>query len=231
LIFSIVFREEMPPVPVNLIELLPGVLFEDQDFSVSAFPVTHRGGGCYGFAFQEKSRRPFMVEKAEALGVPHGPERAKLVRGQAVTLADGRTIQPDDVLGEDTPGARLVHIGDVGRIDNIVDYVGNAHALVIEATYLHAESDLARRHGHLTASMAARLAQEAQVGTLILTHVSRRNRERDVLAEAQAIHPDTFVARDFDRFIIHKGKPVQKVLGADRAPRVKEVVDTENGEE
>ena len=48
-----------------------------------AFPVTHRGPGNFGFVFQEKARRPFLADKAEALGVPAGPERARLVRGQA----------------------------------------------------------------------------------------------------------------------------------------------------
>jgi len=178
---------------------------------VSAFPVTHRGPGCFGFTFQEKPRRPFLNEKAAALGVPMGPERAKLVRGEAITLADGRVIQPDDVLGPDLPGARYVHIGDVGRTDNIVQYVRDAHALVIESTYLDAESEMARLFGHMTAAQAARLAVEANVKTLILTHISHRSRERDVLAEARAIFPNTYVARDFDRFVISKEKPVERI--------------------
>ncbi len=215
LIFNIVLRDENPPVPLNLIDLTPGLFFEDKDFTVSAFPVTHRGPGCFGFIFQEKARRPFLVEKAEALGVPNGPERAKLVRGEAITLSDGRRIDPEDVLGPDTPGARLVHIGDVGRTDNIVQYVVDAHALVIESTYLEEDVELARQFGHMTAAGAARLARDANVQTLILTHISRRSRERDILAEAQAIHPNTYVARDFDRFSVSKGKLVEKLKDED----------------
>ncbi len=211
LIYGIVLRGEQPPMPIHLIDLQPGVFFEDKDFSVSAFPVTHRGPGCFGFVFQEKPRRPFLVDKAEALGIPPGPERAQLVRGSAITLADGRRIEPDAVLGPDLPGARYVHIGDVGRTDNIVEYVQDAHALVIEATYLNDEAELAHQFGHLTAAQAARLALEANVKTLILTHISRRSREREVLAEAQAIFPATYVARDFDAFVIAKDRPVQKV--------------------
>jgi ribonuclease Z len=146
------------------------------------------------------------------LGVPFGPERARLVRGEAVTLADGRTIVPEEVLGEDLPGARLAVIGDVGRTDNLVPYVADAHALVIESTYLANEADMARRFGHMTAAQAAWLAREAGVKTLILTHLSRRTRERDFLSEARAIHPDAYVARDFDRFVIAKDKPVYKVV-------------------
>jgi len=212
LLFNVVLRDEPQPIPLSLSELMPGQFFDDKDFTVSAFPVTHRGPGCFGFIFQEKARRPFLVEKAEALGVPNGPERARLVRGEAITLADGTLIDPETVLGPDLPGARLVHIGDVGRTDNIIEYVANAHALVIEATYLESEADMARQFGHMTAAQSARLARDANVQTLILTHVSRRNRERDVIAEAQAIHPNTYVARDFDHFLISKDKPVQKVV-------------------
>jgi ribonuclease Z len=215
LVFGIVLNGEKPPVPIHLIDLKPGIFFDDKDFTVSAFPVTHRGPGCFGFTFQEKSRRPFLLEKAEALGIPPGPVRAKLVRGESVTLADGRVVPPDAVLGPDLPGARYVHIGDVGRTDNIQEYVQDAHALVIEATYLETEADMARQFGHMTAAQAARLAAEANVKTLILTHISRRSREREVIAEAQAIFPNSYVARDFDAFSITKDKPVYK-LSPDR---------------
>jgi ribonuclease Z len=217
LIFGIVLHGENPPVPIHLIDLSPGVFFEDKDFTISAFPVTHRGPGCLGFIFQEKPRRPFLVEKAEALGVPAGPERARIVRGEAITLADGRVIQPDDVLGPDLPGARYVHTGDIGRTDNVIAYARGAHALVTEATYLDSEGDLAQQYGHLSAGQAARFAQEAEAQTLILTHVSRRSRERDILAEARAIFPNTFVARDFDRYVIAKDAPVTRIA-PDRGP-------------
>ncbi|MBX3063351.1 MAG: ribonuclease Z [Anaerolineae bacterium] len=211
LIFNIVLRDEHVQHPIDLYELKTGVFFEDKDFTISAFPVTHRGPGCFGFIFQENPKRPFLNEKATALGIPMGPERAKLVRGESITLADGRLIRPDDVLGPDLPGTRYVHIGDVGRTDNIVQYVRDAHALVIESTYLASETEMARQFGHMTAAQAAQLAVEANVKTLILTHISHRSRERDVIAEARAIFPNTYVARDFDRFVISKDKPVERI--------------------
>lgn len=210
LIYGIVLRGETAPVPIHFVDLTSGVFFDDKDFTVSAFPVSHRGPGCLGYVFQEKPRRPFLVDKAESLGVPAGPERARLVRGEPVRLADGRLIAPDEVLGPDLPGARVVFTGDTGRTDNLIEPARAAHALVTEATYMETERDLAAQFGHLTAAGAARLAREADVQTLILTHISRRSRERDLLAEAQAIFPNTYVARDFDRFTIAKEVPVTK---------------------
>ncbi len=204
LLFEIVLKGARAPFDLQFKEIKPGVLFDDKSFNVTAFPVPHRGTDCFGFAFQEKSRRPFLVEKAEALGVPAGPIRKQLVAGQAVTLPDGHTIQPEDVLGPEQPGTRLVHIGDCGDTRNLLDVTRGADALVIEATYLSVEDEMAREFGHMTAARAATFARDAGVKQLYLTHVSRRYRERDILDEAQGIFPNTVVARDFDQFKISR---------------------------
>jgi ribonuclease Z len=206
LIFGVVFRGVKPPIQIDLIPIGPGVLMEDDTFELSAFAVTHRGPGCLGYTFREKEKRPFLVDKAEALGVPAGPERGRLVRGETVTLANGMVIHPDQVLGPPVPGAKLVFVGDAARIHNLVEAASNADALVIEATYLSKEEKLAREYGHLTATQAATLACQAGVRQLYLTHISRRYAEEAILAEAKAIFPQTVVARDLDHFRIIKEK-------------------------
>ncbi len=188
-----------------------GTLFEGKGFTLSAFSVPHRGAGCFGFTFEEHTRRPFDNAKAEVLGIPAGPERRHLVAGQPVTLADGRTIQPDEVLGAPEEGAKLCFVGDVGRTGPLHTVVAGADLLAIEATYLEKERDMAKSHGHITARAAARLAQKAQVKQLVLHHISRRYHTRDVLAEAQAVFPNTVVASDLDLFRVRKGRPVQWV--------------------
>jgi ribonuclease Z len=202
LLYGVVLRGAKAPMSIQLHELSPGVFFEADDFNIRAFPVHHRGADCFGFLFEEKSRRPFLAEKAEALGIPMGPQRGELVNGRTVTLADGRLVSPEEVLGELKPGMRLVHIGDTGRTDDLVEYCRNADGLVIESTYLEEEVEMAHEFSHLTARQAAELAVQAGVKQLILTHISRRYREKDVLAEAQAVFPEVVVARDFDVFQI-----------------------------
>ncbi len=211
LIYNIVLREAHTPVELRFQEVKPGKLFEDKFFELTAFPVTHRGSGNFGYVFREKNHRPFLAEQAEALGVPFGPERKLLVNGQAITLRDGRVIQPDDVLGPEVVGTSLAVVGDAARTDNLLEHVRGVDALVIESTYLAVEAELARDHGHLTATQSARLAREAGVGQLILTHISRRYGEREVQAEARAIFPETLVARDFDHFRIQRGHAVERV--------------------
>jgi ribonuclease Z len=208
LLFKVVLRAQKLPIKINLIPIEPGIIFEDSTFQLSAFEVTHRGADCFGYLFEEKSRRPFLNEKAEALGVPIGPVRRDLVEGRSITLSDGRIIEPDDVLGPEIAGARLAFIEDTGRTDDLLEIVHNADGLVIEATYLDADIEMAHKFGHITAGQAARLAREANVKQLFLTHLSRRYREHDILNEARAIFPNTIVARDFDRVKVAKERSV-----------------------
>jgi ribonuclease Z len=204
LLFGVVLRGARPPMRIDLVPVEAGTLLEEEGFRLSAVPVTHRGPGCFGYVFDELARRPFLPERADALGVPPGPLRRDLVAGKPVKLPDGRSVDPEQVLGELRRGTRLVHIGDCGRTDDLVEACREADALVIEATYLEVEADMARTFGHLTARQAASLAAAAGVGQLILTHVSRRYREREVQEEAEAVFPNVQVARDFDSLQIRR---------------------------
>lgn len=204
LLYGVVLRGKHPPMPLALREIKPGVFFETEGFSVSAFSVTHRGPDCLGYVFETNPRRPFLAETADVLGVPFGPERRSLVNGESVTLANGKTIHPDDVLGPLQKGTKLVVVGDVGRTDNIVESCRDADALVIESTYMDSEADMARQFSHMTAKGAAELAVEANVKKLILTHLSRRYSEREMLKEARSVFPNSVVARDFDTFKIKR---------------------------
>lgn len=206
LLFGVVLKGKYPPVEITFQDLKPGPVFEERDFTVTAFPVSHRTPDCYGFIFEELSRRPFLPEKAQVLKIPPGPWRGELVNGESVTLPDGRVIDPEMVLGDEQPGTKFVHVGDAGRTDNLLEAIRGADALVIEATYLETEKELAEQFGHLTAHQAADLAVQAGVGTLLLTHISRRYREEQVLEEARSIFPETFVAKDFDRYQVKRGE-------------------------
>jgi ribonuclease Z len=202
LLFRVVIRGVKTPFPINLIPVTEGEIISENDMTVHAFPVNHRGPDCFGYIFEEKGKRPFLAKKAESLKLPQGPWRRDLVNGIAAKLPDGRTIQPDDVLGDFQAGTKLVVVGDTGETESLIPYCKDADALVIEGTYLQDESDMAQKFAHLTAYEAALLAEKANAEQLFLTHISRRYREKDVEKEARKIFPNTFVARDFDSYII-----------------------------
>ncbi|MHB8807920.1 MAG: ribonuclease Z [Anaerolineaceae bacterium] len=202
LLFKVVIRGVTPPFPIELKMVKKGLIVQEQDFSISAFPVKHRGAGCFGFTFEEESKRPFLAEKADALGIPSGPLRRDLVQGKAITLPNGNQVMPDDILGEPTPGTKLVIVGDTGETKTLEKVCQKADALVIEGTYLYEEVELAREYAHLTVREAAELAIKAEVKQLFITHVSRRYRDKDVEKEAQSFFPNSVVVKDFDQFQI-----------------------------
>ncbi|MFN2251008.1 MAG: MBL fold metallo-hydrolase [Anaerolineae bacterium] len=211
-LMDVVIRGAETDLVIDYQPLAPGPVLTAGDLDVVAFPVTHRGSGNFGFIFQEKSHRPFLVEQAEKLGVPAGPERRRLVQGHDVELEGGRVVRPDEVLGRAEPGTKLVFIGDVGRLDGLDVVARNADLLICEATYLWDDRDTARQFGHVTARDVAGLAREAGVHSLILTHVSRRYRPSEVAQEATAVFPNTVLADDLQRYRVQRHKVEQVEL-------------------
>jgi ribonuclease Z len=177
----------------------PGPVRSWPGWRLAAFAVPHRGTQSLGYRFEEEARTPLLPERLATLGVPDGPLRRELAEGRAVILPDGRSVMPETVRGPAKPGARLAVIGDVEDAAALAPFVRDADALVVEATYLDRDAPLAHSHGHLTAAAGARLARDAEIGELLLTHISGRYRPEEILAEAAALFPRTRVVADFDR--------------------------------
>jgi ribonuclease Z len=184
--------------PVEAVELEPGEHLERSDHRLEAIPVDH-GVPALGYALVESARPGrFDVAAADALGVPDGPERGALQAGKAVTLESGTVVAPDQVLGAERPGRKLVLAGDTAPAASVVDAAAGADLLVHEATFLADERERARETLHSTAGEAALVAREARVDLLALVHVSTRYFGHQVVEEARQLFPETVVPRDFD---------------------------------
>ena len=194
--------EGRAPIPLELVPLAGGRVLDASDFTIDCFPVRHRDTDSFGFSFQSAVRRHLLAERLSALGVPDGPVRKELAAGRPVTVAEGRTIDPEDVLGPPEGRKKLVLIGDTETTEGLAGHVRDADLLVIEATFLDRDAAIARNYGHLTAGEAAALAAESGVEQLVLTHISGRYPDQDILAEATKIFPNSRVAADFDHIVI-----------------------------
>ncbi len=135
---------------------------------------------------------------ARARGIPEGPLWGELHRGRIVTLHDGSTVDPAELVGPHRPGRRVVITGDTRPCEGTIEAARDADMLVHEATFAEEEATRAVETGHSTAREAAMVAQQANVRQLILTHISARySRDTsDLEREATAVFPNSLVARD-----------------------------------
>ncbi|MFL0769970.1 MAG: ribonuclease Z [Prochlorococcus sp.] len=179
------------------------VLLDQEDLLVRCTTLVHRVPA-YAYRIEQKPRAGrFDVERAKAMGIPPGPIYAELKRGQPVELEDGRVIDGKDLCGPDRPGVSIVYCTDTVFSEAAVELAQGADLLIHEATFAHGEAEMAFKRQHSTSTMAAQTAAEANVGQLVLTHLSPRYAPGnsvtadDLLEEARAIFPNTLVARDF----------------------------------
>lgn len=203
--------------PLDLVEREPWEEIERDGYRIVAFPVSH-GVPALGYALREDTRPGrFDVEHADALGVPSGPARGALQRGEPVTLDGGRVVAPDEVLGPARPGRAIVLTGDTAPTGSVVEAAAGADVLVHEATFCADEADRARETLHSTAGAAALAAREAGVRLLALTHLSSRYPASAVAEEAMELFVETVVPRDFDVIAVpfaERGAPVLVPRGA-----------------
>ncbi|WFU77948.1 ribonuclease Z [Bradyrhizobium sp. CIAT3101] len=194
--------EGRAPISVQFAPLSEGPVVDAGDFNIGCFPVRHRNTDSFGFVFESPARRHLLSDRLLALGVPDGPVRGELAAGRPVTIEGGRTIHPEDVLGPPGGARKLVVIGDTETTEGLSTHAAEADLLVIEATFLDRDAPTARDYGHLTAAEAARFAATNNVRQLVLTHLSGRYEDGEILAEAAKIFPNVRIAADFDRIAV-----------------------------
>ena len=166
-----------------------GRVLDEKDFHVDAMPLDH-SIFCLGWRFQEKPRPGvFDLERAETLGIPRGPLYGQLQNGHPVTLDDGRTIHPGDVLGPPRPGKSIAYCLDTQFSERSIDLAGDATVLIHETTFGPDGVGMARERKHSTMEDAARVAREAGTERLIATHFSSRYDRKQVRKIADAARP------------------------------------------
>jgi ribonuclease Z len=188
-------------------EVKDGVTLDFQEYIVRVLKVQH---GVPAFAYcLEENNRPgkFNKPKALKLGIPEGPFFSKLQRGQNVTLKDGRTIHPKQVLGPSRKGRKIVISGDTKPVSKMIHFSKNADVLVHEATFASDLEDIAKDYGHTTASQAAEIAKKAKAKALFIMHISPRYLDNKVLEnDAREIFKNTIAPKDFHEFEVQLNK-------------------------
>jgi len=185
--------------PIEIFEVEgAGLVCEEREYTVGAVWADHAIPSL-AYAFVEKPRPGrFHPEKALSLGIPEGPLWSKLQRGLAITLPNGRTVHPEEVVGPPRPGRKIVYAGDTRASKDVIKLAEGADLLIHEATFDDEMLERAREDGHSTPSQAAEAAKEADVKRLILTHISARyETPKPLLEQARKIFPQVEAAEDF----------------------------------
>ena len=193
--------------PLEIVEVdkgfTHGVVLETDELVVEARPLEH-GEFAMGFRFEEKPRPGRLdAEAARALGVPEGPALGRLKSGEPVTLQDGTTVHPEQVVGPERPGIAVAYVTDTRPCEGGRHLAAEADLLVHDATFGSELSDRAVETGHSTAREAATVARDAGAKRLLLTHFSARYSDpAPLVEEARAVFPNTEAARELNRYAL-----------------------------
>jgi len=173
------------------------VVYQTDRFQVQARPLVHRIFDL-GYRIDEQARPGrFDLERAHALGIPEGPLFGRLQQGHIIRLEDGRSIQPEDVLGPARPGKSLAYCSDTRPCTGDIELASGVDLLLHEATFAEDLVDEAMEYGHSTSAMAAKVASSAGAERLVITHISARYADAThLLVQAREVYENTVLAED-----------------------------------
>ncbi|HET6859914.1 MAG TPA: ribonuclease Z [Streptomyces sp.] len=176
-----------------------GVLATAPSYILDAHKLSHPVES-YGYRITEPDGRRMLPALLAEHGVA-GPDVGRLQRDGEL---DGVTL---DQVSEVRPGQRFAFVMDTRLCDGVYALAQGCDMLVIESTFLDEDEQLAVDHGHLTAGQAARVAREAGVRHLVLTHFSQRYSDPDAFerqARAAGFTGELTVAADLLRVPLPK---------------------------
>jgi ribonuclease Z len=180
-------------------------IFEDSKVMVYSFPLDHRIPTC-GFRFEEKPPLPNLIaSKIDQYQIPIR-ERQRIKEGGDFTCSDGQIILNSELTKTKHQSRSFAFCSDTRFNESYIESVRKVDLLYHEATFAKDNKELAKSTYHSTGEDAARIAQKAEVGKLIIGHFSARYKDHQtILKEAQAIFPNTEAISEGDVIQVEKG--------------------------
>lgn len=190
-------RERSYDLKFNIIEPgASGVIYEDKAITVETFPLYHRVP-CTGFIFRERPKSRHLIgDMVKFHDIPHYL-LPSIKEGADYVKPDGTVIANRWLTTDPTPSVSYAYCSDTKFDMRVAESVRGVDVLYHEATYADCDEYKAAERGHSTATQAALIAREAGVRKLIIGHFSKSYAdEREHLAQARAIFPDTILASE-----------------------------------
>ena len=184
------------PLKLKFIEITePEQTLEMNGYRLKAFRVNHNVI-CYGYTLEIDRAGKFDVDRAQSAGIPK-KYWGILQRGETIE-EDGNILTPDMVLGPARKGLKVTYCTDTRPTDSIRVNARKSDLYICEGMY--GEKDKlkkAKEYKHMTFYEAARLAKEAEVKEMWLTHYSPSlNHPEEFMDEVREIFPNSIAAKD-----------------------------------
>lgn len=178
------------------------IIYEDRSLSVTTIPLEHRIP-CCGFLFKEKATLPHIRrDMIDFLNIPLS-QINNIKSGAGWTTPEGRFYTHEELVTPAEEVRSYAYCSDTRYMPTLYQSLMNTNVLYHESTYCNDREDNARLYFHSTAEQAANVARDAKVKKLILGHFSARyNNEEQLLKEAKAIFPNSFLANEGEIFEI-----------------------------
>ena len=184
------------PFPIEFIELTkPEEKLHLGGYRIKAFRVNHNIT-CYGYSLEIDRAGKFQLDKALALDIPK-PFWSKLQKGE--TIVDGeKTYTPDMVMGAARKGIKLVYCTDTRPTASIVENAKGADLFICEGMYGEKGKEAkAASYKHMTFYEAAKIARDADVKEMWLTHYSPSlTRPEEYMDDVRKIFPRAVAGKD-----------------------------------
>lgn len=184
------------PFELQFIELTePEQTIEIRGYTIHAFRVNHNVV-CYGYTLEIPRKGRFSVERAMEAGIPKRIW-SLLQKGQTIE-EEGRIFTPDMVLGPARKGIKVTYCTDTRPTNSIAEHAREADLFICEGMYAEKEKLVkAKQYKHMTFYEAARLAADAHVKELWLTHFSPSLvRGEDYMDAVRAIYSNAYLGKD-----------------------------------
>lgn len=169
--------------------------FQINGYDITAFRVNHNVI-CYGYTIQIHRSGKFSVEQAKANDIPlkfWNP----LQKGQTIE-ADGKIYTPDMVLGPARKGIKLTYCTDTRPTQSLAEHAVGSDLLICEGMYGEPDKDAkAKEYKHMTMKEAGKIAANAEVKEMWLTHFSPSLvHPEEYLKDVRHIFPNTYIGQD-----------------------------------
>lgn len=176
------------------------LIYEDDKVEVHTIPLDHR---IYtnGFLFKEKlGERKLDMNAILNANIDMAYYR-KLKQGGDVPDNRGKMIENSILTKDPKPSKSYAFCSDTAYSESIIPIIKEVDVLYHESTFIEKNEALAKPTKHSTAKQAARIAEKANVGKLILGHYSTRyDGLNEFKAEAEVIFPNVELSRDGKTF-------------------------------